>query len=140
MELLPAADPTEPGQIRVAAASERGSIATLLEAVIDSAAMLVAFNTKFLREALANLNKPHALLRLRDPITPVLVTPTHATGSDHLCLLMPLALVATPCAGGGPSTLPAPPALHTPLTPTEPPNAPAHQVITKTRNVSPLFL
>ena len=110
LELLPAADPTDPGQLRVGAASERGSTLALVDAVIAGDPLTVAFNTKLLREALANLGHPHTVLRLRTPTTPALVAPPETTGTDHLCLLMPLALAGR-TAGPAPAApaAPAPP-------------------------------
>src|SRR5205823_5582631 len=70
--------------------------------------------TRFLREALANLNHPHALLRLWDPLKPVLLTPAHAARPDHLCLLMPLALAVAPARE---ATVPATPPTATSVLP-----------------------
>lgn len=109
LELLPAADPTEPGQIRRGAASERGSTLALLDAVIEGDPLKIVFNTKFLREALANLGHPNTVLRLRTPMMPALVQPANAAGPDHVCLLMPLVVpqvaTSTPTP---PASAPAP--------------------------------
>jgi DNA polymerase-3 subunit beta len=116
LELLPAADPTEPGQIRLGAASERGSTLALLDAVIEGDPLTITFNTKFLREALANLGHPNTMLRLRAPTLPALVQPANAAGPDHVCLLMPLIVPqvttvppapAAPVAVAAPATPPA---------------------------------
>ena len=111
LELLPASDPTDPGQVRVGAASERGSTLALVDAVIAGDPLTVAFNTKLLREALANLGHPHTLLRLRTPTMPAIVAPPETAGTDHLCLLMPLALASRP------ATPPAPPPAAQPAPP-----------------------
>src|SRR4051794_41073073 len=108
LELLPAADPTDPGQVRVGAASERGSTLALVDAVIAGEPLTVAFNTKLLREALANLGHPHPVLRLRTPKTPAIVAPPETAGTDHLCLLMPLALASRTGAPQAPPPAPHP--------------------------------
>jgi hypothetical protein len=111
LELLPAADPTEPGQIRLGAASERGSTLALLDAVIEGDPLKIVFNTKFLREALANLGHPNTVLRLRAPTMPAVVQPANAARPDHACLLMPLVVpqvTTTPSAATPPAAVAAP--------------------------------
>lgn len=114
-DLMRPDDPNQPSLVQLSASSERGSTQAVLEAVIEGAPIRIAFNTRFMREALGGINHATTMLRLRSAQQPGSVLPATATGSDQIALLMPLSV---------PQIAAAPPVAATPPPPVAEANEP----------------
>jgi DNA polymerase-3 subunit beta len=91
LDLIPGADPTQPGQITVRAAGEVGSTMAHMEATIEGPAANIAFSAKLLTTTIQNLSTPTTLIEIRNPQSAGTIRPLTA-GEEHLCLLMPMHL------------------------------------------------
>lgn len=89
LNLQPMAE--KPGQVEVSAQSEEtGTNETLIDATIDGPGMVIAFNVKFLREALEVIKTPNLALETNDHKSPARVQPV---GDDSfLHVIMPMHL------------------------------------------------
>lgn len=80
-----------PGQVEVTAQSEEtGSNETMIDANIDGPGLVIAFNVRFLREALEVIKTPNLVLETNDHKSPAKVQPV---GDDNfLHIIMPMHL------------------------------------------------
>jgi DNA polymerase III subunit beta len=80
-----------PGQVEVSAQSEEtGSNETTIDATIDGPAMVVAFNVRFLREALEVIKTPNLVLETNDHKSPARVQPVGDESFQHVIMPMHL--------------------------------------------------
>ncbi len=89
MNLQP--NPDRPGQVEVSAQSEEtGTNETLIDANIDGTAMVVAFNVRFLREALEVIKTPNLVMETNDHKSPAKVQPVGDESFQHVIMPMHL--------------------------------------------------
>ena len=89
MNLQP--NPDRPGQVEVSAQSEEtGTNETMIDANIDGAAMVVAFNVRFLREALEVIKTPNLVMETNDHKSPAKVQPVGDESFQHVIMPMHL--------------------------------------------------
>jgi DNA polymerase-3 subunit beta len=81
----------QPSEVEISATSEEtGKNETIVEATVDGSALLIAFNVKFLREALEVIRTPNVALETSAPNAPGVVKPV---GDDQfLHVIMPMHL------------------------------------------------
>ncbi len=81
----------QPGEVEISATSEEtGKNETIVEATVDGSGVLIAFNVKFLREALEVIKTPNVALETSAPNAPGVVRPV---GDDQfLHVIMPMHL------------------------------------------------
>ncbi|MEB2334903.1 MAG: DNA polymerase III subunit beta [Anaerolineaceae bacterium] len=81
----------QPSEVEITAASEEtGKNETIVEATVDGGGLLIAFNVKFLREALEVIKTPNVALETSAPNAPGVVRPV---GDDQfLHVIMPMHL------------------------------------------------
>ena len=81
----------QPSEVEISAASEEtGKNETIVEATVDGSGLLIAFNVKFLREALEVIRTPNVALETSAPNAPGVVKPV---GDDQfLHVIMPMHL------------------------------------------------
>jgi DNA polymerase-3 subunit beta len=81
----------QPSEVEISATSEEtGKNETIVEATVDGAGLLIAFNVKFLREALEVIRTPNVALETSAPNAPGVVRPV---GDDQfLHVIMPMHL------------------------------------------------
>jgi DNA polymerase-3 subunit beta len=81
----------QPGEVEISATSEEtGKNETIVEATVDGGGLLIAFNVKFLREALEVIRTPNVALETSAPNAPGVVRPV---GDDQfLHVIMPMHL------------------------------------------------
>ena len=81
----------QPGEVEVSAASEEtGKNETIVEATVDGSGVLIAFNVKFLREALEIIKTPNVALETSAPNAPGVVRPVG--DEQFLHVIMPMHL------------------------------------------------
>ncbi|MCS7177737.1 MAG: DNA polymerase III subunit beta [Anaerolineae bacterium] len=81
----------EPGRLVVSATSaETGSDVTELDAAIEGAAVEIAFNVKFILEALGVVNSPQVMMDIISPSSPGVIRPVG--GDDFTYVVMPMTL------------------------------------------------
>ncbi len=81
----------EPGRLVVSATSaETGSDVTELDAAIEGAAMEIAFNVKFVLDALGVANSPQVMMDIISPSSPGVIRPVG--GDDFTYVVMPMTL------------------------------------------------
>jgi DNA polymerase-3 subunit beta len=81
----------QPSEVEISATSEEtGKNETIVEATVDGTGLLIAFNVKFLREALEVIRTPNVVLETSAPNAPGVVKPV---GDDQfLHVIMPMHL------------------------------------------------
>ena len=81
----------QPSEVKISATSEEtGKNETIVEATVDGGGLLIAFNVKFLREALEVIRTPNVALETSAPNAPGVVKPV---GDDQfLHVIMPMHL------------------------------------------------
>ncbi len=81
----------QPSEVEISATSEEtGKNETIVEATVDGGGLLIAFNVKFLREALEVIRTPNVALETSAPNAPGVVKPV---GVDQfLHVIMPMHL------------------------------------------------
>jgi DNA polymerase-3 subunit beta len=81
----------QPSELEISATSEEtGKNETIVEATVDGGGLLIAFNVKFLREALEVIRTPNVALETSAPNAPGVVKPV---GDDQfLHVIMPMHL------------------------------------------------
>ena len=81
----------QPSEVEISATSEEtGKNETIVEATVDGGGLLIAFNVKFLREALEVIRTPNVVLETSAPNAPGVVRPV---GDDQfLHVIMPMHL------------------------------------------------
>jgi DNA polymerase-3 subunit beta len=79
----------QPSEVEISAVSEEtGKNETIVEATVDGTGLLIAFNVKFLREALEVIRTPNVVLETSAPNAPGVVKPV---GDDSfLHVIMPM--------------------------------------------------
>ncbi|MCK6538784.1 MAG: DNA polymerase III subunit beta [Anaerolineales bacterium] len=81
----------QPGEVEISATSEEtGKNETIVEATVDGGGLLIAFNVKFLREALEVIRTPNVALETSAPNAPGVVKPVG--DDDFLHVIMPMHL------------------------------------------------
>lgn len=91
LNIKPASDPSLPGEVEVTAFSEEtGKSETVLEAAVEGKGLLIAFNVKFLREALEVIKTPNVALEMNTSQTPGVIRPVG--GDDFVHVIMPMRL------------------------------------------------
>jgi len=81
----------EPGRLVVSATSaETGSDVTELDAATEGAAVEIAFNVKFILDALGVVNSPQVMLDIISPSSPGVIRPVG--GDDFTYVVMPMTL------------------------------------------------
>jgi DNA polymerase-3 subunit beta len=73
-----------------ATSEETGKNETIVEATVDGGGLLIAFNVKFLREALEVIRTPNVALETSAPNAPGVVKPVGE--DDYLHVIMPMHL------------------------------------------------
>lgn len=81
----------QPSELEISATSEEtGKNETIVEATVDGSGVLIAFNVKFLREALEVIKTPNVALEMTAPNAPGVIKPV---GDDNfLHVIMPMHL------------------------------------------------
>ena len=81
----------QPSEVEISATSEEtGKNETIVEATVDGGGLLIAFNVKFLREALEVIRTPNVALETSAPNAPGVVKPVGE--EDFLHVIMPMHL------------------------------------------------
>ncbi len=81
----------EPGRLVVSATSaETGSDVTELDAAVEGAAVEIAFNVKFILDALGVVNSPQVMVDIISPSSPGVIRPVG--GDDFTYVVMPMTL------------------------------------------------
>lgn len=81
----------QPSEVEISATSEEtGKNETIVEATVDGSGVLIAFNVKFLREALEVIKTPNVALETSAPNAPGVVRPVG--DDDFLHVIMPMHL------------------------------------------------
>jgi DNA polymerase III subunit beta len=81
----------QPSEVEISATSEEtGKNETIVEATVDGGGLLIAFNVKFLREALEVIRTPNVALETSAPNAPGVVKPVGE--DDFLHVIMPMHL------------------------------------------------
>ncbi|MBI1793166.1 MAG: DNA polymerase III subunit beta [Chloroflexi bacterium] len=81
----------QPGEVEISATSEEtGKNETIVEATVDGSGVLIAFNVKFLREALEIIKTPNVALETSAPNAPGVVRPVG--DEQFLHVIMPMHL------------------------------------------------
>ena len=81
----------QPSEVEISATSEEtGKNETIVEATVDGGGLLIAFNVKFLREALEVINTPNVALETSAPNAPGVVKPVG--DEQFLHVIMPMHL------------------------------------------------
>ena len=79
----------QPSEVEISATSEEtGKNETIVEATVDGGGLLIAFNVKFLREALEVIRTPNVALETSAPNAPGVVKPVGE--DDYLHVIMPM--------------------------------------------------
>lgn|SRR5574341_439455 len=80
-----------PGEVEISAASEAtGKNETIVEATVDGSGVLIAFNVRFLREALEVIKTPNVALETSAPNAPGVVKPVGEENFLHVIMPMHL--------------------------------------------------
>jgi DNA polymerase-3 subunit beta len=91
LEIKPAAGEMEPSEVEISATSEEtGKNETIVEATVDGSGVLIAFNVKYLREALEVIDTPNVALETSAANAPGVVRPVGE--DDFLHVIMPMHL------------------------------------------------
>ena len=87
LSIMPGGD--EPGEVEISAQSEEtGTSEVTLDATVDGPALVIAFNVRFLREALDIIPTPNVLLETNANNTPGTIRP--GGSSEYLHVIMPM--------------------------------------------------
>ena len=80
-----------PGRVTVISSSaEMGDNQSVLDASVSGEEQLVAFNGRYLRDALEHLDSPEVRLEITGPASPGLLRPLGATQESYLHVIMPM--------------------------------------------------
>jgi len=91
LDIKPAQSDMQPSEVEISATSEEtGKNETIVEATVDGGGMLIAFNVKFLREALEVVKTPNVALETSGPNAPGVVRPVGQ--EDFIQVIMPMHL------------------------------------------------
>ena len=81
----------EPSEVEISATSEEtGKNETIVEATVDGNSVLIAFNVKYLREALEVIRTPNVALETSAANAPGVVRPVGEDGFLHVIMPMHL--------------------------------------------------
>jgi DNA polymerase-3 subunit beta len=77
-----------------ASTPELGEAQEQMQAKIEGGSVEIAFNARFVMDVLRNIEAGEVLLKFRDSLSPVLVTPSEEDDHDHdyMCVVMPMRL------------------------------------------------
>lgn len=75
--------------IVTASTPELGEAHEQMQASIDGGKIEIAFNARFIMDVLRNIETQEVILKFRDSLSPVLVTPS-VDDSSYLCIIMPM--------------------------------------------------
>jgi DNA polymerase-3 subunit beta len=91
LDIKSAVSDMQPSEVEISATSEEtGKNETIVEATVDGSGLLIAFNVKFLREALEAIKTPNVALETSGPNAPGVIRPV---GDDsYLQVIMPMHL------------------------------------------------
>ncbi|MGC8855457.1 MAG: DNA polymerase III subunit beta [Anaerolineae bacterium] len=91
LDIKSAVSEMQPSEVEISATSEEtGKNETIVEATVDGSSLLIAFNVKFLREALEAIKTPNVALETSGPNAPGVIRPV---GDDsYLQVIMPMHL------------------------------------------------
>jgi len=91
LDIKPAKGEMEPSEVEISAISEEtGKNETIVEATVDGSGVLIAFNVKYLREALEVIRTPNVALETSAANAPGVVRPVG--DEDFLHVIMPMHL------------------------------------------------
>ena len=91
LDIKPATGEMEPSEVEISATSEEtGKNETIVEATVDGSGVLIAFNVKYLREALEVIRTPNVALETSASNAPGVVRPVGE--DDFLHVIMPMHL------------------------------------------------
>jgi DNA polymerase-3 subunit beta len=91
LDIKSAQNDMQPSEVEISATSEEtGKNETVVEATVDGGSMLIAFNVKFLREALEAVKTPNVALETSGPNAPGVVRPVG--DNDYIQVIMPMHL------------------------------------------------
>ncbi|MDK1029687.1 MAG: DNA polymerase III subunit beta [Anaerolineae bacterium] len=91
LDIKPAKGEMEPSEIEISAVSEEtGKNETIVEATVDGDGVIIAFNVKYLREALEVINTPNVALETSAANAPGVVRPVGEDGFLHVIMPMHL--------------------------------------------------
>jgi len=91
LDIKAATGEMEPSEVEISATSEEtGKNETIVEATVDGGSVLIAFNVKYLREALEVINTPNVALETSAANAPGVVRPVGE--DDFLQVIMPMHL------------------------------------------------
>lgn len=89
LNIQPGAD--EPGRVEITAQSEEtGSSENFVEATVDGSSLIIAFNVRFLREALEVIKTPNIVLMTNANNTPAMMQPAGDDTFQHVIMPMHL--------------------------------------------------
>jgi DNA polymerase-3 subunit beta len=91
LDIKAAANDMEPSEVEISATSEEtGKNETIVEATVDGNSVLIAFNVKYLREALEVIRTPNVALETSAANAPGVVRPVGEDGFLHVIMPMHL--------------------------------------------------
>jgi DNA polymerase-3 subunit beta len=91
LDIKAAQDEMEPSEVEISATSEEtGKNETIVEATVDGSSVLIAFNVKYLREALEIIKTPNVALETSAANAPGVIRPVGE--DDFLHVIMPMHL------------------------------------------------
>ncbi|HEY6074546.1 MAG TPA: DNA polymerase III subunit beta [Anaerolineales bacterium] len=91
LDIKSAQSDMQPSEVEISATSEEtGKNETIVEATVDGGGMLIAFNVKFLREALEAIKTPNVALETSGPNAPGVVRPVG--DENFIKVIMPMHL------------------------------------------------
>ncbi|MBI3173488.1 MAG: DNA polymerase III subunit beta [Chloroflexi bacterium] len=91
LDIKPAQSDMQPSEVEISATSEEtGRNETIVEATVDGGGMLIAFNVKFLREALEAVKTPNVAMETSGPNAPGVIRPVG--NDDYIQVIMPMHL------------------------------------------------
>jgi len=91
LDIKPAQSDMQPSEVEISATSEEtGRNETIVEATVDGGGMLIAFNVKFLREALEAVKTPNVAMETSGPNAPGVIRPVG--NEDYIQVIMPMHL------------------------------------------------
>jgi DNA polymerase-3 subunit beta len=79
------------GELNVSASTpELGEAQEQMQAKTDGGKVEIAFNAKYVMDVLRNIQTEDSILKFRDSLSPVLISPSE--GNDYMCVIMPMRL------------------------------------------------
>ena len=91
LDIKSAQSDMQPSEVEISATSEEtGKNETIVEATVDGGGMLIAFNVKFLREALEAVKTPNVAMETSGPNAPGVIRPVG--NDDYIQVIMPMHL------------------------------------------------